>query len=216
MSHRLLVIGNKNYSSWSLRAWLALTMPEIPFTEQRIALDEPGTAEAIRRHSPAGRVPILVEGDVVWWDSLAIVEHAAELAPALWPAAPAARATARSIAAEMHSGFQALRNELPMNVRASGRKVAPSRAALADIDRIKQIWRDARSRFGDDGPWLFGTFSAADAMFAPVASRFATYGVALDEPLRAYQATVLGCPAMQRWAAAAAVEPERLEHEEVG
>jgi glutathione S-transferase len=216
MADRLLVIGNKNYSSWSLRPWLALKMLGLPFSEERIALDQPDTAARIGRFSSAGRVPILIENGVTWWDSLAIIEHLAELEPALWPADPAARAMARSIAAEMHSGFQALRNELPMNVRASGRKVEASPAALADIARIKTIWNEARRRFGVGGPWLFDSFSAADAMYAPVASRFATYGIDLDPPLRRYQSAVLDCAAMREWAEAAAAEPERIEHEEVG
>jgi len=216
MPDRLLVIGNKNYSSWSLRPWFALKMLGLPFSEERIALDQPDTAARIARFPSAGRVPILVENGVTWWESLAIIEQLAELEPGLWPADPAARAMARSITAEMHSGFQALRSELPMNVRASHRKVEASRAALDDIARVAAIWGEARRRFGGAGPWLFGSFSAADAMYAPVVSRFATYGVPLDAPLRRYMSTVLDCDPMRQWAAAAAAEPERIEHEEVG
>lgn len=216
MSDRLLVIGNKNYSSWSLRPWLALKMSGLAFREERIALDQPDTAERIQKFSRAGRVPILVEDGITFWDSLGIIEHIAELRPELWPAEPAARAMARSTAAEMHSGFQALRDELPMNVRARDRKVALSPAAESDIARVKEIWRVARERHGSEGPWLFGAFTAADAMFAPVASRFATYGVPLDEPLRHYQSTVLDCPPMREWAGAAAAEIEQIRHEERG
>ncbi len=216
MSDRLLVIGNHNYSSWSLRPWLVLRHLGLPFRLERIALDRPDTAERIRTFSPAGRVPVLIEGAVTVWDSLAIIEHLAERQPGLWPSEPVARGMARSVAFEMHSGFQALRNELPMNIRAVGRRVPASPAAAADIARIMAIWSEARQRFGAGGPWLFGAFSAADAMYAPVASRFRTYGVELPEPLRAYQATVLGSAAMREWAALAGAEAERIDHEEVG
>jgi glutathione S-transferase len=216
MPDRLLVIGNHNYSSWSLRPWLVLKHLGLPFALERIALDQPDTAARIRRHSPAGRVPVLIEGEVAIWDSLAIIEHLADAHPALWPVDPAARAMARAVAAEMHSGFQALRNELPMNIRATGRKVTPSPAAAADIERIIAIWSAARARFGAGGPWLFGAFSAADAIYTPVASRFRTYGVTLPAPLAAYQATALGSPAMLEWTALALAEAESIPHEEVG
>jgi glutathione S-transferase len=216
MPDRLLVIGNHNYSSWSLRPWLALKHLGVPFRLERIALDQPDTAACIRRHSPGGRVPVLVEGDVTIWESLAIIEHLAEAHPQLWPSEPVARGMARAVAAEMHSGFQALRNELPMNIRAMGRAVAPSPAAAADIARIVAIWSEARKRFGRTGPWLFGAFSAADAMYTPVASRFRTYGVPLPEALMRYQDTALGSPAMREWTAMAESEAEVIAHEEVG
>jgi glutathione S-transferase len=216
MPDRLLVIGNHNYSSWSLRPWLALKHLGVPFGLERIALDQPDTAARIHRHSPAGRVPVLVEGDVTIWESLAIIEHLAETHPQLWPSEPVARGMARAVAAEMHSGFQALRNELPMNIRASGRVVVPSPAAAADIARIVAIWSEARERFGRTGPWLFGAFSAADAMYTPVASRFRTYGVPLPEPLMRYRDTALGSSAMQEWAAMAESESDVIAHEEVG
>lgn len=216
MLDRLLVIGNKNYSSWSLRPWLALRHLGLPFIEERIALDQPDTKARITSYSPAGRVPVLVESGITVWDSLAILEHLAERQPQLWPVAPTARATARSISAEMHSGFSALRTEMPMNIRATGRKVTPSPEAAADIARILAIWSSTRERFGVGGPWLFGAFSVADAMYAPVASRFRTYGVALPDPLAAYQATVLGSLAMQEWSAAAAAESETIAADEAG
>lgn len=216
MTDRLLVIGNYNYSSWSLRPYLALKSLGLAFRLERIALDQPETAAAIRRYSPCGRVPVLIEDGVTVWDSLAIIEHLAEAHPSLWPADPVARGMARAVSAEMHSSFQALRNELPMNIRATGRRVDPSPAAAADIARMTAIWQEARGRFGQSGPWLFGAFSAADAMFTPVASRFRTYGVALPEPLQAYRETVLAAPAMREWSAMAAAEAERIEHEEVG
>ena len=216
MPERLLVIGNRNYSSWSLRPWLLLRQLGLPFIEERIALDQPDTKARILARSPAGRVPVLVEGELTIWESLAIIEHVADTNPAVWPAEPAARAMARAISAEMHGGFAALRTELPMNIRATGRKVHPSQAALNDIARIKATWTAARAAHGAAGPWLLGSFSAADAMFAPVASRFRTYGIDLPEPLASWQATVLACPAMQEWSAAARAETEVIEHEEVG
>ncbi len=216
MPDRLLVIGNRNYSSWSLRPWLVLKALDLPFAVVRVPLDRPDTAERIRQYSAAGRVPVLVEGGITVWDSQAIIEHLAEAHPALWPSDPAARAMARSIAAEMHSGFAALRNELPMNVRATGRRVEPTAAAEADIARIVAIWAAARHRFGAGGPWLFGAWSAADAVYTPVASRFATYGVDLPAALQAYQTTALEAPAMQEWTELAHAESESIEHEEVG
>lgn len=216
MPERLLVIGNKNYSSWSLRPWLLLRQLGLPFAEERIALDQPDTKPRILARSPAGKVPVLIEGELSIWESLAIIEHVAETESAVWPTEPGARALARSTAAEMHGGFAALRNELPMNVRATGRKVRPSPAAEADIARVKAIWSAAREAHGASGPWLFGTFSAADAMFAPVASRFRTYGVDLPEPLAGWQTTLLECPAMQEWTAAARAETEVIAHEDIG
>jgi glutathione S-transferase len=216
MPDRLLVIGNRNYSSWSLRPWLVLKALGLPSTVVRIPLDRPDTVERIRQYSTAGRVPVLVEDGITVWDSLAIIEHLAEAHPGLWPSEPAARAMARSISAEMHSGFLALRNDLPMNIRATGRRIDLALATRADIDRIIAIWLDARQRFGADGPWLFGAWSAADAMYTPVASRFATYGIDLPAALEAYRTTALEAPAMQEWTALARAESEHIEHEEVG
>jgi glutathione S-transferase len=218
MAKLTLIIGNKNYSSWSLRPWFLLAALDIPFTEQRIALYGPGSRERILAVSPSGKVPALQDGALTVWDSLAICEYVAELFPdrQAWPRDAALRAAARSVAAEMHSGFAALREALPMNCRARGRRAVLSEAVTQDIDRVTSIWRDCRARCGGTDGWLFGTFSIADAMFAPIAFRFATYGVACDAPSQAYADTLLAHPAMQRWAADAAAETEVIEHNEVG
>lgn len=216
MPHRLLVIGNHNYSSWSLRPWLVLRALGEPFETLRIALDQPDSKALIGRHSPAGRVPVLIEDGIPIWESSAIIEHLAESHQEVWPVEPAARAMARSISAEMHSSFAALRHDLPMNVRATGRRIAPSPAALADIARIAAIWQTARERFGGSGPWLFGAWSAADAMYTPVASRFRTYGIELPATAAAYRDTALDSPAMQEWTALARAETEMIADEEVG
>jgi len=212
-----LVIGNRNYSSWSLRPWLALAEAGIAFAEIMVALWEPGYEARVRAHSPSGRVPVLRHGAVTVWESLAICEYVAELAPAarLWPEDAAARAHARAIAAEMHAGFAALRRELPMNIRARkpGRPVSPE--AAADIARIAAIWSATRARFGAGGALLFGRFTIADAMYAPVAARFATYDVALPPEASAYRDAVLALPAMRRWAEAAAQEPQVVERLEI-
>ena len=218
MSNLTLVIGNKNYSSWSLRPWFLLTALEIPFTEERIALGQPDTHERILAASPSGKVPALRDGSVTVWESLAICEYVAERFPdrPVWPRDAAARATARSISAEMHAGFLALRTTMPMNCRATGRRAVRSEAVVEDIARIESIWLDCRRRFGGGGPWLFGSFSAADAMFAPVAFRFATYGMDGNETTRAYVRTVLDDPHIERWRTAAAAEPEVMPMNEAG
>jgi len=211
-----LIIGNKNYSSWSLRAWLLLREAGIEFEEERIALDEPGTADAIAKHTPAGRVPVLKFEDVAVWDSLAIAETVAERFPEkqLWPADDAARAHARSISAEMHSGFTALRQQMPMNCRAMGRQVSLPDDLTADIDRVIAIWSDCERRYG--GGWLFGQFSIADAMYAPVVLRFRTYGIKLPDSARVFADRVLESDAMQSWLAAAETEVEVIEADEKG
>ena len=214
MARRILVIGNKNYSSWSLRPWLALKMAGIAFEEVRISLYGPGAKEAILRHSLAGKVPVLHDGDTTVFESLAICEYAAELAPqtGLWPADAAARAHARSISAEMHAGFGALRGSMPMNVRHRGERLAepPSELVRADVMRITAIFEECRARHAAAGPFLFGAFTIADAMFAPVVSRFATYSVALPAASQAYADVVLALPPMQEWIRDGAAEPERL------
>jgi len=212
MADYAIVIGNKSYSSWSLRAWLPLRQTGADFEEVVIPLDRPESRAALLRHSPAGRVPVLRAGDLTVWDSLAIVEFLNERFPdaGLWPAAPEARALARSVAAEMHSGFSNLREEMPMDLRrvpVARRKSAPGGQLGNDIGRIQEIWRDCRSRFGQAGDFLFGGFGAADAFFAPVVTRFVTYGVPLDPPAPAYCDAVMSWPAMRDWIAAAKAEP---------
>lgn len=218
MTQMTLVIGNRNYSSWSLRPWLAMRVAGLDFAETVIPLHMPDTRARIAEHTPAGRVPVLHHGPVTVWESLAICEYVAEIAPqaALWPDDPAPRALARAVSAEMHAGFGALREALPMNVRADRPGVPVTAVVRGDIERIGQIWRDCRDRFGAGGPFLFGRFSVADAMFAPVASRFRTYHVALGPAEQAYCDAIHALPAMAEWSAAAAAEPWTIEDEEVG
>jgi glutathione S-transferase len=213
MADFTVVIGNKNYSSWSLRGWLMAKIANIEFEEILIPLDLPETQPAIRKHSPAGRVPILLHRGLAIWESIAIAEYLNDLKPeaGLWPAAEAARAHARSISAEMHAGFLDLRTNMPMNIRASypGKGMTPG--VRADIERITGLWRDCRKRFAgafqkDDG-FLFGNFSAADAMYAPVVTRLRTYDVKLDTDGEAYCNAVLNHPAMKDWIDAAKHEP---------
>jgi glutathione S-transferase len=210
-----LVIGNKNYSSWSLRPWLALKATGQEFDEVLITLRQPETKAKILAHSPAGKVPVLKHGDLLVWESLAICEYVAELFPAagLWPDDPRARAVARSVSTEMHAGFAALRRDLPMDIaKLSDVPRSASDEAKADIARIQQIWQDCRGRFGSKkqseggGDFLFGRFGVADCMFAPVATRLRTYGVALDPVSAAYVDAIYAWPAMQEWCAAAAKE----------
>jgi glutathione S-transferase len=202
-----LVIGNKNLSSWSMRPWVAAVAFGIPFTEIRVLLDQRDTANEIARYSHAGRVPVLIAGEMTIWDSLAIVEYLAEQFPDkhLWPQDVAARALARSIVAEMHAGFGELRNAMPMHIQASlpGRGRTPG--AQADIGRICEIWEDCLSRFGHH-QFLFGDFSIADAFFAPVVMRFKTYGVSLAPALQAYCERMLAHPAVARWVREAMAE----------
>ena len=216
MSKPLLVIGNKNYSSWSLRAWLMLKHVGINFDEMRISLFVAGYKEKLFSISPAGKVPVYSEGDLLVWDTLAIGEYLYETHLALWPADKAARARARSVSAEMHSGFIPLRKGMPMNIRAHGRKVASSPELEADIMRIKNIWRELRTQYAEAGPWLFGQYSIADAMFAPVAFRFLTYGVTEPGAVDDYVQTVARDPLVQEWLQAAAMEQEVIASSEVG
>jgi glutathione S-transferase len=216
MAPLTLVIGNKNYSTWSLRAWIALKHLDLEFEEIVIQLDAATTRAALARHSPSARVPVLRAGALRVWDSLAICEYAAELAGKGWPQASEARAQARSVCAEMHAGFAALRNAWPMNARARNRHVALTPALEADIARIDAIWSDCRRRFGGDGPWLFGDYSIADAMYAPVVLRFNTYGARISEPARLYMAGVLGDVALKQWMQAAQEEPWTIAADEVG
>jgi len=206
-----LIVGNKNYSSWSMRAWLPLRHFGLAFEEERIALFEPGYKERILSVSPSGKVPVLIDGPVIVWDSLAIGEYLAEKHPALglWPSAPAERAAARSVSAEMHAGFSRLRVHMPMNIRGSysGRGHIPEVAL--DIARIQALWSQCLSRSG--GPFLFGAFGLADVMYAPVVSRFMTYGVQLDGMLDAYADRLWQLPAVQEWRTAALAETERID-----
>lgn len=208
MSGFTLVIGNKNYSSWSLRPWLAMKMAGVEFAEVVIPLRRDATATEIARHSPGGKVPALRHGELVVWESIAILEFIAEVFPEarLWPRQREARAVARAVSAEMHAGFVALRTHMPMNIRGSksGRGRTPE--VEKDIRRIVAIWEDCRARFGAGGPFLFGDFGNADAMYAPVVTRFNTYGVALEGLARAYADAILALPPMREWFAAAAAE----------
>lgn len=174
-----LLIGNKAYSSWSLRPWILMRHFDLPFEEEMVALYQPDTAERVRRFSKAGKLPVLVDGDIVVWESLAIIDYLAERYPdrAIWPADRAARAHARAAATEMHAGFQALRNRCGMNMRRVPRAIALADPVTADIARIVTLWTEARERFGAGGPFLYGAFSAADAMYAPVVNRFHAYAI---------------------------------------
>ena len=210
MSEPTLVIGNKNYSSWSLRPWLAMRVAGIPFAEHRIPLYGPGSKDQILVYSPAGKVPCLADGDLRVWDSLSICEYLAEKHPGLWPQDPAARALARSVSAEMHSGFANLRAKMSMNIRKRYPGLGRTPESLADVARIVSLWSDCRARYGKGGPFLFGAFSIADAMYAPVVLRFRTFEVELPVDCRAYSDAVLALPAMQDWIAAAMAETESL------
>ena len=210
MSEPTLVIGNKNYSSWSLRPWLAMKVAGIPFAEHRIPLYGPGSKDQILVYSPAGKVPCLADGDLRVWDSLSICEYLAEKHPGLWPQDPAARALARSVSAEMHSGFANLRAKMSMNIRKRYPGLGRTPESMADVARIVSLWSDCRARYGKGGPFLFGAFSIADAMYAPVVLRFRTYEVELPADCRAYSDAVLALPAMQDWIAAAMAETESL------
>lgn len=209
MTHRTLVIGDKNISSWSLRPWLIMKQAGIPFAEEIIPLDMPETKAAILAKSPSGFVPCLIDGEFAIWDSLAIAEYLAETFPEkrLWPEDKRARAHARSISAEMHSGFADLRREWSMRFSEIGKRQAPSPAVQKCIDRIGAIWAQARKEFGAAGPFLYGRFSIADAMYAPVVSRFMTYGpVELPAEAAAWRDMMFGLPAMKEWGEGAAKE----------
>lgn len=212
MSKPILVIANKNYSSWSLRPWLLLKQAGIAFDEIRINLGAADVREQILSYSPSGKVPVLIDGAVTVWDSLAIGEYLAERHPQLqlWPSAIEARAVARAVSAEMHSGFTALRENMTLNCR----KLLPDKGrapgVAEDIARITALWKDCRKRYGQDGDFLFGRFSIADAMYAPVALRFRTYVVELDPVSAAYAQTLLELPAVREWVAQAGAETEIL------
>lgn len=205
-----LIIGNKNYSSWSLRPWLAMKEFGIDFEEIRIPLYLPESSARIKQYSPSGKVPALLDDKIVVWDSLAIVEYLAENFPNFnwWPKDKIARSISRSISAEMHSGFVNLRQNMPMNCRARypGKGMTPEVAK--EIERITTIWQECRQKFGAEGQMLFGNFTIADAMYAPVVMRFLTYGVDLNPVCRSYADAIASLPAMQEWLEAAKVETE--------
>jgi glutathione S-transferase len=212
-----LVIANKNYSSWSLRPWLLLKQLGIPFDEEKLSFNDPSFKARVRALNPTGLVPVLVDGDFVVWDSLAIVEYLAEKFPDrdVWPVARQARARARSVCAEVHSGLKALRARLPMNCELHLPLCALDLETRRDVARVCDIWADcAHFANGGGGPFLFGAFSAVDAFFAPVVQRFATYEIGLPEAARRYVATIQGLPAMKEWLAAARAEDDFCQFEE--
>ena len=218
MTDLTLVIGNKNYSSWSLRPWLALRNAGIPFGERLIPLSDENWDAAIAAVSPSRRVPVLLHGERTVWETLAILEYVHELYPeaGLWPADRDARAQARAVACEMHAGFTALRTHMPMNLRRldlKGKGRGPG--VVGDIARVCAIWRDCRARYGAGGAFLFGGFGTADAMFAPVVTRLDTYGVALDDTCATYSRAVLSLPAFVEWREAALREPWIVPGDEI-
>ncbi|MBL0142850.1 MAG: glutathione S-transferase family protein [Betaproteobacteria bacterium] len=216
MAGLTLVIGNRNYSSWSMRPWVLLTQLGIAFEEKKLRFHSGEWDDGIGRWSPSGLVPVLWRGDIAVWDSLAIMETVAEWFPdkGAWPADPAARAFARSAAAEMHAGFGDLRTKMPMNIRSShpGKGMTPQ--VRANIDRIERLWTEARSRFGSGGDFLFGAFSAADAMFAPVVMRFATYAVACGPVASRYCDAMKAAPGVRAWVEGALAETELVAEDE--
>lgn len=216
MNKPLLIIGNKNYSSWSMRAWLMLKHADVDFDEMRIALHTPGYQLKLAYFSPAGKVPVYRDGELTVWDTLSIAEYLYESHPSLWPANKAERAVARSVSAEMHAGFSAMRQAMPMNIRARGRHVLVTPEIEADIVRIKNIWRDLRNRHEQAGAWLFGEYSIADAMFAPVVFRFITYGISEAGVIEEYMKIVTGDPFAQEWIRASELEQEVIVPYEVG
>jgi glutathione S-transferase len=209
-----LVLANKAYSSWSMRPWMVLKHFEIPFEDIVIPMNRPETRAEMLQHAPTGKCPSLHDGSVRVWDSLAIIEYLAETYPVfpIWPRGTEARAHARSLSAEMHSGFMALRGECPMNIRRPRRAIKVSDETLGDVKRIDEAFAEARSRFGGGGAFLFGEFSAADAMFAPVVNRLDTYELPVSDTTRAYMAAMKALPAWQAWERDAFAEPWRAEH----
>lgn len=211
-----LIIGNKNYSSWSLRPWIAMKVAGIGFEEKLVPLYEPGSADEVLRYSPAGKVPVLIDGDSHVWESLAILEHLAERFPhaGLWPPDARARSHARVVASEMHAGFQALRKNCPMNLWLPRKHRPQPDEVMANVRRIDALWSDCRARFGQGGPFLFGAFGAADAMYAPVVARLHGYGLEVGAVARAYMQAAMALPAWKEWTAAAFKEPRIMRHNE--
>lgn len=218
MGQPVLVIGNQNYSSWSLRPWVFLKAFGVAFDCEVVPMLTEAFDKRVRERSPNGKVPFLIDGDLVVSDSLAICEYATERwigVDRAWPASLPARTFARSIVAEMHSGFTSLRNQCPMNVRRRSPGFRLSADTVRDVERVLAIWREARHRHAVDGPFLFGPFTMADAFFAPVVFRFQTYAVGLDGTAAKYCAEMLALPAMQEWANAAMIEPQSMERYEI-
>ncbi|MES9837410.1 MAG: glutathione S-transferase family protein [Candidatus Thiodiazotropha sp.] len=217
MSKPTLVIGNKNYSSWSLRPWLFLRHHNMEFTEKRVSLFVDTTEQALAEYDSDYKVPVLKDGDLVVWDSLSILEYISEayLDGGGWPVEREARSVARSVSAEMHSSYFNLRNELPMNCRKSFKNIALSRQAQRETERVKALWRRCRREYGREGEWLFGDFTIADAMFAPVAMRFSGYGIPLQGVEAKYVQSVLGHAGMIEWIEAAGEETEIIEADEI-
>ena len=213
-----LVVANKLYSSWSLRPWALLKTFDLPFEEITIPLRRPDSRERLLEYSPSGKVPVLIDGDAIVWESMAIIETIAEAFPdrAIWPRDAKARAHARAISNEMHSGFQSLRQACPMHLGARFATPALTDALQANIDRIEDIWSEARNRFGGGGPYLYGAFTAADAMYLPIVTRFETYGVPVREATRAYMGTMLALPAFVEWRTAAFKEEWRIPDYSMG
>lgn len=213
MADFTLVIGNRSSSSWSLRGWLALKRTGAAFDEERVWFRRPDTKAQILKHSPSGLVPVLKhkrdEGELLIWETLAIIEYLAELFPAagLWPEDIAARAFARTVSTEMHAGFSPLRNHMPMDLQNQKPGEGLGEGVAENIERISEIWADCRERFGGQGDFLFGPFSGADIMFAPVVTRFRTYGVELNPVCRAYADAILETPEMKEWTEGALAEP---------
>lgn len=214
-----LIIGNKNYSSWSLRPWILMRALGIPFTERLIRLDAPDFETRLASVYDGSTVPVLVDGDTVVWESLAIIEYLAERFPDLnvWPQQREARAMARAISAEMHAGFSALRSACPMNLGKRYSTRDRGRDCAADVSRVCSLWQTARATFGEDSdhPYLFGTFCAADAMYAPVVTRLDTYSIEVPEHIRMYMDAILGSEAFSDWRVSALSEPWVFDEDEI-
>ena len=217
MTHLTLIIGNKNYSSWSLRPWIFMRHFKIPFNEKRIALFTDSMEQELAQYGSDSKVPVLQDGELVVWDSLAILEYLSEqyLDNQGWPTDVKARATARSICAEMHSSFFHLREALPMNCRKRFKNFTVSNEAEREINRVKALWKKCRSQYGQQGKWLFGDFSAADAMYIPIALRFVSYDIELNNDERNYVDTIISDPDIQEWVNAGKTEPEVIELDEI-
>jgi glutathione S-transferase len=211
-----LIIGNKNYSSWSFRPWIAMKVAGIAFDEKVVPLYERGSREQVLQYSPVGKVPVLVDGDQRIWESLAILEYLAEKFPKanLWPRDPRARSHARVVATEMHAGFQPLRKSCPMNLWLPVKSRQQPEEVMDNVRRIESLWADCRARFGQGGPFLFGPFGAADAMYAPVVSRLHSYGIRVGDVACAYMDAVMALPAWEEWRTAALKETWILKDDE--